>query len=35
VFVERRRGRSKLSWPDVFESMVLPWRLARRTPETR
>jgi dolichol-phosphate mannosyltransferase len=27
IFVERRKGTSKLSGPVLFESMVLPWRL--------
>jgi dolichol-phosphate mannosyltransferase len=30
MFVERRRGSSKLSWHVVGESVVLPWRLAAR-----
>ncbi|MGH9348937.1 MAG: polyprenol monophosphomannose synthase [Vicinamibacterales bacterium] len=30
TFVERRQGRSKLSGRVVLESIVLPWRLARR-----
>lgn len=29
-FVERRRGRSKLSWTIVLEALVLPWSLRRR-----
>jgi dolichol-phosphate mannosyltransferase len=28
VFVERRQGTSKLSWPVLLESLVTPWRLA-------
>jgi len=29
-FVERQRGRSKMSWGIVFEAVGLPWRLRRR-----
>ena len=28
VFVERRLGASKLSWPVLLESLATPWRLA-------
>lgn len=31
-FVERRRGRSKMSWAIVVEALLLPWRLRRRPP---
>lgn len=31
VFVERREGQSKMSWKVVRESIVLPWKLRRRT----
>jgi dolichol-phosphate mannosyltransferase len=30
TFVERREGASKLSWPVIIESAILPWRLAAR-----
>lgn len=30
VFVERRRGQSKMSWAIVFEALRLPFRLRRR-----
>ena len=30
TFVERREGASKLSWPVIIESAMLPWRLAAR-----
>jgi dolichol-phosphate mannosyltransferase len=30
TFVERREGASKLSWPVIIESAILPWRLAGR-----
>lgn len=30
TFVERRQGRSKLSGRVILESIVMPWRLARR-----
>ena len=30
TFVERREGASKLSWPVLLESAILPWRLAAR-----
>jgi dolichol-phosphate mannosyltransferase len=30
VFLERHRGRSKLTWAVVFESVLLPWRLRAR-----
>jgi dolichol-phosphate mannosyltransferase len=32
TFVERRRGRSKMSWGIVLEALALPWRLRRRRP---
>jgi len=35
VFVERRLGRSKLSFPVLLESMRAPWRLRRHTPGPR
>ena len=31
VFRERHRGRSKLTWSVVWESIVLPWRLRNRS----
>lgn len=31
TFVERREGASKLSWPVLIESAIVPWRLAART----
>ena len=31
TFVERRQGASKLSGPVVFESVIVPWRLAGRS----
>ena len=30
TFVERREGASKLSWPVIVESAIVPWRLAAR-----
>jgi len=30
TFVERREGASKLSWPVILESAIVPWRLAAR-----
>src|SRR5262245_38534449 len=30
TFVERREGASKLSWPVIIESAIVPWRLASR-----
>ena len=30
TFVERREGASKLSWPVMVESAIVPWRLAAR-----
>lgn len=30
TFVERREGASKLSWPVIIESAIVPWRLAVR-----
>jgi dolichol-phosphate mannosyltransferase len=30
TFVERRQGASKLSWMVIFESAIVPWRLAAR-----
>ena len=30
TFVERREGASKLSWPVILESAIVPWRLAGR-----
>jgi dolichol-phosphate mannosyltransferase len=30
TFVERREGASKLSWPVIVESAIVPWRLATR-----
>ena len=30
TFVERREGASKLSWPVIVESAIVPWRLAGR-----
>jgi dolichol-phosphate mannosyltransferase len=30
IFVERRQGASKMSASVLFESMLMPWRLAAR-----
>lgn len=30
MFIERRQGKSKMSWSIIFEAIKIPWRLRRR-----